>query len=324
MKKYFLTLSLLALAAAGQTSTSDPEARDRELFRTFGYCYGQQRSLDQIKRDFPKLKTDVFLAEVAFNVTFGKSCEAVSARFSDNLKNQLIQKFNEALAPTPISEATAIAFLKRIHERAKGDIETPVKETLLAFNPDFEKSPGLEFTRGFTRTYSTLDHAKAKGVHLEIKVPMSWISREGNRPNIVQFFNGKYGREDPAMVIGIYNFTPPKGVRATQKDLESLFLGNNLNRFVPDGAKLIESKTITLEGQKGGMWVYETVGERLDLKFVLRTMNFSTFYNGKLISIEFSVGGPMEDREVWTARFEKNRTLFMLVANSLVIMNKYK
>ena len=319
-----LIFALLACTAVAQVNTSDPEARNRELFQTYGYCLGQQRSLDQIRRDFPSLGVSLYQAEAAFSVTFGKSCTAIGEQFSDAVRQRLKDEFDKKLPATSITESVARDFIARVSSRAKGDIDTPVKETLLSFNPDFRKSPGLEFMRGFTRTYSTANHPKAKGLNLEIKVPMSWMAREGNRPNVVQFFKAEYGRSDVAALIMVQQFTPPKGVRVTQRDIDELFSARNLKDFVPDGAKILESKPITLEGSNGGMWVLEERGERLDFSMTMRTLQYAILYNNRLIFLKFAAGGTEDTRAEWVATFERSRPLFQMVANSLVIVDKYR
>jgi hypothetical protein len=87
---------------------------------------------------------------------------------------------------------------------------------------------------------------------------------------------------------------------------------------------LIESKPIVLEGQKGGMWIYEITGGRLDVKLIMRTLQYSIFYKNKLIMVQFSTGGTPETRKNWVAEFDKNRALFTMIANSLVLMDQYK
>lgn len=319
-----ILVGLFAVTASAQNNTSDPEARRRELFRTYGYCFSQQRSIDQVKKQFPDLGFQVLQVEAAFKITFGKSCEAITNMFSDNVRAGLNKQL-EAASPTyVITETIARDFLNKIQNRAKGDIESPVKETLLTFNPDFVNNPSLEFTRGFTKKYSTLDHPKAQGLHLEIKVPMSWMSREGNRPHIVQFFEGEYGRDGVTMTILVQKVDPPKGARVTQKEIDSLFTASGMKDFMPDGAKVLESKPVVLEGEKGGMLVYEISADRLDFSMIVRTMQYMTFYKNRIISLQFSTGGTPENRKEWVAQFEKNRPLFFLIANSLIIMDKYK
>lgn len=318
-----LVLATCTISVTAQNNTSDPEARDREVFRAYGYCYGQQKSVDQIKRDFPQMRVAMFQAETAFNVTFGKSCTAIGEKFGDTVRQKLNDEFNKYITGAPISEAVAREFISKIEARAKGDIETPVKETLLTFNPDFQEKPALEFMRGFTRQFSTAGHAKAKGLSVEVKVPMSWMAREGNRPNIVQFFKAEYGRSDASMLIGIREIPLPKGMKVTQKDIDAMFTAASLKDFVPEGGVMLESKPIILEGQKGGMLVYEATAGRLELTITMRTLSYMVFYKNRLISIEFSVGGLMEDKTKLIAQFVKNRPLFMTIANSMVIRDAY-
>lgn len=319
--KYVLSLLVVlnTLVVFGQDNTSDLEARDREVFRTYGYCYGQQKSVEQIKREFPHLRVAMFQAETAFNVTFGKSCKAVSEIFSDSVRQKLNSEFDKYISGTAISESVATEFIAKIEARSKGVIETPVKETLLTFNPDFRDKPALEFMRGFTKTFSSSGHSKAKGLSVDIKVPMSWISREGNRPNIVQFFKAEYGRSDASMLIGIGNFEPPRGVRVTQRDIDAMFTPANIRGMAPDGAVVVESKPITLEGLKGGMLVYDATAGRLDLSISMRTLSYTIFFKNRLVSIEFSVGDLTENRARAVELFTKYRPLFMMIANSLII-----
>ncbi len=319
-----VALALLASTVVAQVNTSDPEARNRELFQTYGYCLGQQRSLDQIRRDFPSMRVSLYQAEVAFSVTFGKSCNAIGEQFSDAVRQRLKDEFDKKLPTTSISESIARDLIVKVSARAKGDIPSPVKETLLAFNPDFRKSPGLEFIRGFTRTYSTLNHPKAKGLNLEIKVPMSWMAREGNRPNVVQFFKAEYGRSDAAALLMVQQFTLPKGARVSQRDIDEVFSARNLKDFVPDGAIMLESKPITIEGLKGGMWVLEESAQRLAFSMTMRTLQYAILYNNRLIFLQFAAGGTEDTRAEWLATFERSRPLFQMVANSLVIVDKYR
>jgi hypothetical protein len=324
MKKTIALVVLFsAISVAAQNNTSDPETRDREVFRTYGYCYGQQKSIEQIKREFPHLRIPIFQAETAFNVTFGKSCKAVGDIFSDSVRQKLNSEFDKYFSSTAISETVAKDFIATIEARSKGDIETPVKETLLTFNPDFREKPALEFMRGFTRPFSSAGHSKAKGLSVEIKVPMSWISREGNRPNIVQFFKAEYGRSDASMLIGIRQFDPPRGSRITQRDIDAMFSPKGLREMVPDGATVVESKPIILEGQKGGMLVYDATMERLDISISMRTLSYTIFYKNRLISVEFSVGDLTQNRTKSIELFAKYRTLFVMIANSLVIRDAY-
>ena len=108
-----------------------------------------------------------------------------------------------------------------------------------------------------------------------------------------------------------------------QSDIDQLFTPEVLKEFIPDGATLIGTRSIVLEGQKGGVWEYELSEERLDLKITMRMLQYAVFYDNRLVFLQFSTGGKPEDRREWLSEFEKNRPLFGMVANSLVIVDKY-
>ena len=63
-----------------------------------------------------------------------------------------------------------------------------------------QNNPAKEFLDGKTRKYSTLNHSKAKGANFQINVPESWSSREGNRPNIIQFFKSSIPHDSSVFV----------------------------------------------------------------------------------------------------------------------------
>lgn len=320
-------ISFLLLSATvpllAQSNTSDPEARNRELFQAYGYCYGHQRSIDMIKQQHPQLRFAILQAESDLNVTFGKSCKAVADIFNDSVKTRINGEFDKRFTNVVISEKEAIEFIETIKDRSRGLIDTPIKETLLTFNPDFRTQPALEFMRGYTKTFSSAGHAKAKGLSIEFRVPLSWLGREGNRPNIVQFFKAEYGRSNVSMAIQIIELESPESKPLTQREIEAMFIKSNLKEMVPDGGTLIESQAITLEGEKGGMLVYDMTMERLGLQISMRSLAYVVYFRDRLIRLEFSVADEAGNRAESVELFRKNRSLFVMIANSLVIGDAY-
>ena len=59
----------------------------------------------------------------------------------------------------------------------------------------------IQFTKGFTKVFKTENHPKAKGLDLQINVPISWYAREGKRPNVVQFFNNQNDFGDASLAF---------------------------------------------------------------------------------------------------------------------------
>ena len=320
---FLIVLFTLSLSAYSQAESDDATLR-KELFSTYGFCKGQEFSLQNISNKFPTLQLQALRVKSEFQTTFGKSCDYIGSLFSEEVRRTLDGKLQQFNNIDSLTVETANAFIIKVRERAKGEIDSPWKETLLVFNPDFEENPAWEFSRGFVKKYETVNHPKAKGLSLEIKVPFSWKAREGNRPNIVQFFKGKNGYGEATFAFQVRDFTPPKGMKITQKDLNELFSVKGLKDVVDENSTLIESKPIVLEGQKGGMIIYDSVAERLDIKLKVRTLTYVTVYNNRMILLQFAVGNTEDKINETVKEFNKNRPLFQLIANSLVILDKYK
>ena len=84
--------------------------------------------------------------------------------------------------------------MQLVRARAKGDLPTPVIQTLLMFKPRYIRSPTAEFSDGYRQRYESAGTGKAKGVAFNLQVPISWKAMEGNRPNVVAKFVSENGR----------------------------------------------------------------------------------------------------------------------------------
>ena len=324
MKSLFVLISLsMLINVYPQTFDSSEEAVRKDIITGFGFCYGQKLGLERVKNEIPELKMTALQLEYKFQSIFGKSCDFFSTLLPDQTRQALIQKIKNEIPTFELTPKLAKEFLERVQNRGNGKVESPFIETLLTWHPDFRDNPDLEFTRGFTKRYSTLNHVKAKGQHLELNVPISWKAREGNRPNIVQFFRSKNGFSNISFSVMVRDATPPKGVKITQKEIDSIFSTRGLREFVEGEGTLIEAKPITLEGIKGGFWIIDASAERLDQKVSFRMAQYGLFHKNRLIMLQFIAGGDAESRQDWLKEFEKNRKLFQLIANSLVLMDNY-
>lgn len=193
----FFVVALICLSALPVFSQGTDETELVRVFtemnRAYGFCEGQSFSLNRVQREFPELQNSVKIAQLDWSAVFGKSCERVEERLGwlladkwDAHKEKIQTSLNENLTKTQVSRNEAIAFLEIVKKRAKGEIPSPMLETLLIFNPDFIANPVAEMSQGFKRTFRTENHSKAKGIDFQIEYPMSWTAKEGVRPNIIQ------------------------------------------------------------------------------------------------------------------------------------------
>ena len=111
-------------------------------------------------------------APVPLGLVFKASVENIEKELQAGLgprwnvfNKQLLDRLESSLASP--DQATAETFITQVRQRAKGQIETPILETLLTYSPAFQKSPANEFLSGFTQIYRTKGHPKAKGIDFQ-------------------------------------------------------------------------------------------------------------------------------------------------------------
>lgn len=139
-----------------------------DLSQTYGYYSGQKLSLERIQREFPSLSARALQAQMMFDLVFKSSYENIEKELRKLLhqqwpkyESQMQQKLTMNLGSDSISLTQADAFIRTVRLRAKGQIEPPILETLLTYNPEFLKNPEKEFLRGYKSTYRTRGHPKA-------------------------------------------------------------------------------------------------------------------------------------------------------------------
>lgn len=300
-----------------------------DLSRAYGYYNGQKLSIENVQKAYPALAAEASKAHMEFELIFKSSYENIEKELQEILgqrwaeyKNQMQRQINSLRSP-PVSEAQAIAFIQEVKLRAKGQIEPPVLETLLIYNAQFKINPAEEFMRGFTSTYRTKGHAKAKGIDFQIQYPKSWRAKEGQRPNVIQLITSENGRGFNSIVLMVKDIPLPPGYRIPEQEMNDLFSPQSLKEMIPDGATFVTSKAVVLDHQKGGLIVFDQTQQRVDTKISMRILQFVTVYRNKMIFVQCMTATPDSGHTELNDRFRKMEPLFKLVANSFVIQSQY-
>lgn len=209
-----------------------------ELGQTAGFLAGQHAGLEKIKTEFPELAPSAQIAEAGFEVSFGKAEKSVTneiknlmkdkyAEYEQNLKSQIRDNQNKQI----LSQDTAANFISEVSARAKGDIPSPILETLLTYQ--YKDNPSEEFSRKYIHTFSTKNHAKAKGTNLTFSYPASWKAAEGNRPNIIQKFVSENGHGLEMFLVMVKDMPLPQGHIMTPQELDEFFIEKELKECCP-------------------------------------------------------------------------------------------
>ncbi len=329
MQRFLSPLIILILASQPVFSQEVRASLQSDLAQAYGYCTGQKLSIEKIQLEFPTLANGAARAQLAFELAFKPACDnielelqaAAGTRWS-NFKSQMHQKFKSQLSST-ISQSQAEAFIKEVALRAKGNLESPVLQTLLSRHPDFQNSPVKEFISGFTNTFRPKDHPKAKGVDFQIQYPKSWLAKEGVRPNVIQLITSENGRGSEAVVLIVKEIPLPPNYKVTQAELDDLFSVQGMKEMIPQGSTVLGAQPITLDRQKGAMIKFDTSTQRVDVMIFTRNLHFVTLYGNKMIFIQCMSHSMSPDKQALQARFDKFEPLFKLIANSFVLQSQY-
>jgi hypothetical protein len=326
----FSAIALLMLAIAKPTLgqvTQAPLATD--LSRTYGYINGQRLNLNRIKKELPDLAMYAQKAELEFQTAFGTAERNINVALQEMLATQYseyVSKMNAQLetliSSQPLNPELGANFIAEVESRAKGKLESPVLETLLTYQ--FIDRPEDEVVRGYSRVYRTKGHPKAKGVDFQIRYPASWRPAEGERPNIIQKFVSENGRGLESILLAVKDIPLPEGYKPTKTELDEFFSDRELRGLAPTGARVISVRPIVLDGQKGGMVIFDQTGQRLETTFTMRNVSFVTVRRNKMIFVSCLISSPTGKEAQLQDRFTRIKSLFKWVANSFVLQEQYK
>lgn len=345
MKKRTTALLLVACCLvafhASSADTNDSandlvltDATARDIGQAYGFHLGQNFSLDAIEQKFPELAQQARIAKLQFESSFAASITNMDGVLSHKggewgkVKTELRDKIATTLGSQVLTSNSAKDFIETVSKRAKGDIPSPVIETLLTFHPSYIAKPPREFLDGFKARFTSDGSGKARGVKFHLDFPKSWSSADGNRPNIVRKFVSQNGRGFEMIMVIVKSLPLPPGEKLTDKDIEEMVAEvatpSELKKMLPDGARFISGDSLRLDGRPGFYQKYSLKQQQLDFTVSSLAVSYTVYYQTSMIQIQCQVSTESSDEQALKQRFEKFEPLFKLVANSLVIEGQWK
>lgn len=177
----------------------------------------------------------------------------------------------------------------------------------------------LSFTQNTAIEYSTKHHVKAAGLHITLRYPATWGAVEGNRPHIIQKFVSAGGKGLELCMLLVVRSPEP----ITDADAGAALEVKALRQYVPPGAFFIAGERTTLDGIPAGIISYKATQHVAGQSVTMYNRNYMMFYDSKSIQLQCGVGG-RSDAESLAKRFhDYSRSVFTLIANSLVVQNKW-
>ena len=303
----------------------------KDIGKSYGFYLGQDYSLNEISKKYPSLSGLALIAEKEFSANFKSSIEGMDAimlKYAKTewkkIKNQLSQQIAGSININQITEAQARQFIELVRQRAKGNIDSPILETLLLFKSGYENNPEREFLDGYKYKYTTNGSGKAKGVAFSIESPTTWKAKDGNRPNIVQKFVSENGKGLELLLILIKEMPLQPGEKITENDVSDMLNPKDIKDFLPAGSEYVNSGKLTLENLPG-FWVHFKMNmSRVRNSVGMETIMYTIFYNNKMIQIQGQITTSFNGKQIDGGGLKKYEKLFDLMANSFVIANMYK
>jgi hypothetical protein len=329
----FISVTLI-LNFSCPNSKAEPykEPRHKQLGKAYGYLYGQSLTLDRIKNEFPALRAQANLAEIAFKASpFGDTRDGLVSEFEELLGSQfpnedassvfplLEKQVAETLQSQSITPQLASNFLEIVQGRAKGEIDPEIRSVLLSASPRLKRNPSTEIAEGLVTKFSSRGHPKSKGRVFSISIPYSWSSREGNRPNIIQVFQNGAGHGPLQCMVGVHQI--PKEISGSE--FLDFIENGNTREIIQDGATLIRSNRVTLDGAPAMEIVSNLEAERVGIRISTRTLQYFVFEDSHYFLIQFFIALPDGSSSELDSLEAKNLGLLKAIAASFVILDKY-
>jgi len=295
------------------------------LARVYGYLIGQEQSLKVIEASYPELQQDILLVKLKFQLAYTDLKDKTASKIIELGGEQgktLIANIEQqvtANAPKAFPKNQAIEFLKTVENRADGKIENqPTRDFMLAIT--YFESPEKEIAAKKTQKFNTKNEPKAKGLDLNITLPLSWTEQEGTTPNTIRSWKSEGGSGASLISLLVRDTGDTRTKAQIQRAIERKELTNMVH---PNGdvKKVFYSE---VGNQPGWYSEVELTQKRLDFEIFQTYKSLQVLYSGKTIEIGCSSGNIIAKKDEVLKEAKRVESLCKAVMLSLVINNVYQ
>jgi hypothetical protein len=297
--------------------------------QAYGFLTAQNESLTYIENKYPELQIEVKKAKLSFSTIFGHAEQGLSSYLEEFLgpanfttfKDRSINQLFLDQYPNLVTKEIAKDFISEVEQRAKGQMPSPILETICAFN--FKDNPVKEFSIGLNRKFNSKEHPKSNDVDLSISLPISWKMVEGERPHVLHKFISDYGFGSEMIILLIFDEKIPNFDKLSKEDIDAIYTEENFKRSVPSGATFISFTKSKIDNITAGITEMEMVYTEVEVPMKQRILQYSFFCDGKSCIIQFMVKSNNINEDL-SVNMAKVKTLFKLIANSVVVNSQWK
>ena len=178
----------------------------------------------------------------------------------------------------------------------------------------------ITIAQQLNQKFDTKNHAKSKGVWAQVRYPDGWTAKEGQRPNIVQLFAGKYEGLDLQLQLQIKDAgedIEKECANTSEAEWNEAFTDKASNMYATN------SKKIKIEGKNGFTSELSAVMQRVDLKMTMAAKQMTVCHKKTMIFLwcgNFIVGENVQQAK---DNINKVDSLCRQYFNSFVLMERY-
>ena len=295
---------------------------------SYGFAYGQAASVEEARRQHPSLGVELELAQMEFEQRFAPSLQVIDSVLLSlgpewrEQRRQIRQELDERAASQTISVEEATRFIEIVSARRLGQEDVAYVQTLLAYHPRYRESPSEELTDGIRRVYTTDGSGRSAGVRLRLQVPVSWVGRAGERPNIVRAFISEGGRGTETFLVQVRDLDLADMDGNTA---EELVQDPTLARQLMAGSAFTElcSARTMLDGLPAqALYMRGTMGSP-SAEIEQIAVAYVTVVGEKLGSLQGGVGAEGGSGDALLRRFQVFAPAFGLMASSVVFEDRW-
>jgi len=327
MKSRILIIIGLFIYSFTYSQSEYSETELNNMVKTYSFYLGQLTTINEIMENHPAYKLQAKSAQDLWNLKFRSSIENIISELKNSLGDKYKELEDELLLNMSLVDFSEVTnddieyTIETIKQRATGDMPSPFLETLLSFNPTYQKSPEKEMIDGFINEYFTKESEKSDGINIKIKYPKSWKADNGDRPHVIQKFTSDNGHGLEGALIMIIKTKE----NLSKSDIDILLSKEGMEYQLPEKSKILDVNTgLTIDNYPAASITFYHEQSRMNLKIGMIIETYFIYYKDYQISVMFNTGSTVDNYDDSLKRFEIYKKLFFRIANNLVILSQYE
>jgi hypothetical protein len=164
--------------------------------------------------------------------------------------------------------------------------------------------------------FNSAGHRKANGLEISLAYPRTWRAGEGERPHIVQTFVATGDALSCNLLVR------DAGEPVSEAEARTFLRPANILSLLPDNAERATAQPTRIDGLTAVEMIYETAVHQGRLARSVKTVQFVTVWGRSFIQLTCGLGAL--DRAQALARFAAYLPLFRLIANSIVVHDRWR